>query len=93
MDATKLDKLAQVHARAWHDAEFHARLHSDPKGALKEAGLHVPDHMKVKVVEDTPDTAHFVIPARPKGLSDDDLRSGKVHADICTFLHADICTF
>ena len=92
MDQEKLDKLAEVHARAWHDADFRARLQSDPRGALKDAGLQVPDHLNIKVVEDSDDTAHFVIPAKPKGVSDDDLASGKVKPDICTFVHPDICT-
>ena len=58
-------KYYQLVARAWRDEGFKRRLLSDPLTVLKEHGLQVPEETKqVKVVEDTPDLKHFVLPAK-----------------------------
>ncbi len=64
-------------ARAWSDAEFKAKLLSDPHAALAEAGVDLPDGLNVKVLEDSADTQHLVLPAVPKNageLSIDELQ-------------------
>ncbi len=58
-------KMAQIVARAWGDVEFKAKLLSDPDAALAEAGVDLPDGLKVKVLEDTADTQHLVLPSAP----------------------------
>jgi hypothetical protein len=61
-------------ARAWSDADYKARLLADSAGALGEAGVDVPAGVTVKVVENTGDTLHLVLPARPEGeLTDEEL--------------------
>ena len=68
--------LAQLFAACWRDEALKARFMSDPKGALKEHGLDVPDNMDVKVVENADDCVHIILPAPPGGhgdLSDDEL--------------------
>ena len=63
----------QVVAQAWSDDSFKQRLLSDPEAALSERGLPVQGGKKIRVVEDTADTVHVVLPAKPDELSDDQL--------------------
>ena len=52
-------------ARAWTDADYKAKLVDDPAAALAEAGVEVPAGTKMKVVENTADTQHLVLPVAP----------------------------
>ena len=52
-------------ARAWADGDYKARLVSDPHAALAEAGVEVPAGLTVKVVENTAETQHLVLPLAP----------------------------
>ena len=52
-------------ARAWTDADYKAKLLSDPHAALAEHGIDVPAGTTVKVVENTGDTQHMVLPVAP----------------------------
>ena len=66
---------AKVVARAWSDESFKAKLLSDPHAALAEAGVEVPAGATVKVVENTKDRLHLVLPPAPEAeLSDEDLK-------------------
>ena len=56
---------SKVTAKAWSDPAYKARLMADPAGVLKEAGVELPKGMKVKAVENTSDTLHFILPAPP----------------------------
>lgn len=76
-------KMGKVIARAWSDAEYRKRLHSHPHDVLAEAGIAVPKNQKIKVLEDSADTVHVVIPARPSHVTDQQLRNEDVHADLC----------
>ncbi len=69
---------AQVIARAWSDPDFKARLLSDPKVVLVGYGIDLPTGLNLKIVENTADTIHFVLPATPSqagDLSDADLET------------------
>ncbi len=63
----------QVVARAWSDDGYRQRLLSDPAAELQTQGLTVPSGTQVKIVEDTADSIHVVLPSRPTELSDEDL--------------------
>ncbi len=63
--------LSRIIARCWVDVAFKARLLADPAGVLQAEGLPVPPGVELRVVEDTAETVHFVIPARPTELSDE----------------------
>ncbi len=64
----------QLIAKAWTDEEFKARLKADPKAAMKEAAIDVPEGVEIEVVESTQEKAYLVIPPKPVGeLSDEDL--------------------
>ena len=64
----------QLIAKAWTDEAFKARLKADPKAAMKEVGMDVPEGVEIEVVESTQEKAYLVIPPKPVGeLSDEDL--------------------
>lgn len=61
-------------AKAWSDDELRQRLIDDPAGVLRENGIEVPYDIELKVVEDSPEVRHLVLPASPSGeLADEDL--------------------
>ena len=68
-------KMGQLTARAWADENFKKKLLSDPAATLKAEGvdLKLPSGTSLKAVEDTEQVFHFVIPAKPADLSDEDL--------------------
>ncbi len=69
---------AQVIARAWSDPDFKAQLLDDPKTVLAGYGVDLPAGLNLKIVENTADTMHMVLPAAPSqagDLSDEDLQN------------------
>ncbi len=69
---------AQVIARAWADPAFKTQLLSDPKAAIAGYGIDLPAGWNLKIVENTADTIHMVLPATPSqaaNLSDADLQN------------------
>jgi Nitrile hydratase, alpha chain len=68
--------MNKVITRARTDPAYKAKLLRDPAAALAEAGVTIPAGMKVKVVVDTADTRHLVLPVAPPDageLSNEDL--------------------
>ncbi|MEA3394315.1 MAG: NHLP leader peptide family RiPP precursor [Pseudomonadota bacterium] len=63
--------LGRIIARCWADAAFKTRLLADPVAVLQAEGLPVPQGVALRAVEDTAQTVHLVIPARPAELSDE----------------------
>lgn len=57
------------------DPDFRAEVEADPKSAVAALGVEIPPHIDdVRIVENTGDTLHLVLPPGPDGvLSDDDL--------------------
>jgi hypothetical protein len=54
---------SRIVRRAWADAEFRARLLSDPKEALsEELGVALPERLEVRVVEERSDLLCIVLP-------------------------------
>jgi len=65
-------RFAKVVARAWTDDAFKAKLLSNPTAALAEVGIRIPPSVTVKVLENTQDTLHLVLPPVPfEGELDD----------------------
>ncbi len=62
--------ISKVIARAWADPAYKAKLLSDPRAVLAEAGVTVPAGTTVKVVEDTADTRHLVLPVAPPNIGE-----------------------
>ncbi|HEY7068009.1 MAG TPA: NHLP leader peptide family RiPP precursor [Chloroflexota bacterium] len=84
-------RYGQVVARAWRDDAFKQRLMSDPKNALKEHGIQVGDHTEVRVVENTKNVVHVVLPPKPGALSDEQLDQVAGGQGSCVVTECDIC--
>ncbi len=66
---------AQVVAKAAKDADFRARLRTDPKGAIEqELGVTIPAGLSIRVHEESATTAHLVLPPAAN-LSAGDMRT------------------
>ncbi len=75
--------IAKAIARAWRDAGYRERLNGDPRAALAEAGVEIPAGVTVKVLSDTQDTVHLVLPVHPgKDLSPEALEKIAAGADL-----------
>lgn len=57
--------ITKAIARAWTDPAFKEKLLKDPKSALADHGIEVPAGSTVRVVEDSADVRHVVLPAPP----------------------------
>lgn len=58
---------SQVVEKAWQDPSFKAKLLANPKAAIQEAlGVTLPDHIKVKTVEESTDEFYVVLPPNPE---------------------------
>ena len=53
------------------DPELRARMRAEPAGVLEEQGVRLPPATDIRVVEDTAEVCHFVLPNAPNAsLSD-----------------------
>ena len=68
-------KTGQLIAKAWADENFKKKLLSDPAATFKAEGiaLQLPSGMSLRAVENTEKVFHFVIPAKPNELTEEDL--------------------
>ena len=67
---------AKIIAHAWKDPRYKEKLLKNPRAALKEMGLDVPENIQIKVVEDKPNSFTFVLPPAAAGsreMSDQEL--------------------
>ena len=63
-------------AKAWTDDDLKQRLLAEPSAVLAEYGIEVPPGIELRVVEDTNEVCHLVLPASPAGdLLDEELTS------------------
>ncbi len=62
--------IAKAIARAWTDDAYKIKLLCDPHAALNEIDVTVPENVTVRVVEDTDETRHLVIPKPPPQTGD-----------------------
>ncbi len=66
MDQNELQKAyGKLVAKAWEDELFKADLLTDPMKVFKENGIEVPGGIEVRMVENTADTTHFILPTEP----------------------------
>ncbi len=80
MDQAEIDRrnamYRKVVAQAWSDPAFKAKLLAEPHAALAAAGVPIARGMTVKVVENSDNVFHLVLPAKPAGeLSEAELDS------------------
>jgi hypothetical protein len=56
----------QVINKAWEDSSFKELLLTDPKKAIKDAlGITIPEHIKLRTVEESSDEFYLVLPSSP----------------------------
>lgn len=71
--------LGKVVARSWSDEVYKSKLLGDPRSALAEAGIDLPEGVAVTVTERKADELHIVLPPNPGevegALGDDELRA------------------
>jgi nitrile hydratase alpha subunit len=87
---TVANQMGEVVLKAWTDEDFRQRLLADPATVLQQNGVPVPPGVAVKVVEDTDQVNHFVLPPKPADLEISDFRSDD--ATWCWSANA-ICSF
>jgi len=63
-------KWDQIIARAWRDEAFRQRLLTDPAAVLKEHKLEIPGGVQLRVLEDTDQVIHLVMPRKPALLGE-----------------------
>ncbi|MFI5333696.1 MAG: NHLP leader peptide family RiPP precursor [Chlamydiales bacterium] len=61
---------AKIIAHAWKDPRYKEKLLKNPRAALKEMGVDIPETVQVKVVEDKPNSLTFVLPATIPGIKE-----------------------
>ena len=72
---TPSEMRAKIVGKAAEDADFRARLLSDPKGAVgQELGVTIPASLSIEVHEESGTTAHLVLPPDSK-LKEGDLQA------------------
>ncbi len=54
--------FADIVARYYGDPDFKARLDADPTGVLREEGMEIPNGVSVKLLFNTDDLLHIVLP-------------------------------
>ena len=65
------EREANIIAKALIDDEFRKALLSDPRATLeKESGQKLPDNLKLKVIEEDPDTIIISLPQKPKEMGE-----------------------
>ena len=52
----------EIISKARHDEEFRKLLLENPKEAVKQVGLNVPDFVDLRVVEETGNVCYIVLP-------------------------------
>ena len=64
---TSDEMRARIVQKKDEDDEFRSQLISDPRGAIeKELDVTIPDGLKIEVHEDSIETAHLILPPKPK---------------------------
>ena len=72
---TPKEMRMKIVSKATEDADFRARLLSDPKGAIgQELGITMPASLSIEIHEESGATTHLVLPPDSK-LSADDLQA------------------
>ena len=74
MSTTTIAQVADVAGRAATDASFRQQLINSPAATLQSNGVPIPSGTTVQVLENTSSVRYLVLPPRPSGVSDADLK-------------------
>ena len=85
MDPKDFQKVyGKLVAKAWSDDNFKAELMSDPMKVFCKNGIEVPEGIEVRMVENTADTMHFILPPEPSSeLTDEELEGASGGIELC----------
>ena len=61
--------------KCWSDENFKKRFIEDPATLLQQEGIEVPEGTNIKVVENTSNETHFVIPMQSNVITDEMLEN------------------
>ena len=75
MDRQKSDVREDFLTRTRDDTDFRRRLEEEPKAAMSEFGVALPEEVELRVVQDDEAVTYLHIPAAPPegGVTDEDL--------------------
>ncbi len=75
MKQEQAKKVQRIIAKAWADEGFKKRLISNPDVTLKGEGIEIPKGIQFRIVENTDEVFHLVLPVKPAKaeLSDEQL--------------------
>ena len=68
-----VNQMGTLLAKAQADEVFREQLLADPVETLRAEGVNIPPGIKVKVLENSADLIHIVLPAKQEALSDESL--------------------
>ena len=70
----KFENYRNFMSRLGSDPELRGRMRADPSGVLEEQGVGLSPATEVRVIEDSAEVRHFVLPPDPNAtLSDDSM--------------------
>lgn len=58
-------RIQQIVSKAWVDDVFKYKLLSDPAKVLRSEGVSIPQGVEIRIVQDTDNVRHVVMPVRP----------------------------
>lgn len=58
-------KTHKIIAKAWMDADYKRALLADPTARFKDEGVEIPPGVEIRIVEDTENVRHLVLPLKP----------------------------
>jgi hypothetical protein len=91
-DETRKEMMTKIVARAWKDPEFKKKLLSNPKSALRDMNISLPENKEGRILEEEPNVVTIFLPKRPANapeLSEKELAvlaGGGAWADAATLL-------
>ena len=87
-------KIGRLISMAWADEDFKRRLLADTMAVLREEGVEVRPGVEVRVLEQTDEVVHLVIPKKPKPhFTEEDLLAIASGHFVATTQHCDTdCT-
>ena len=58
-------KWQKIIVKAWMDDDYKRELLADPTARLKQEGVEIPEGVVIRIVEDTENVHHMVLPLKP----------------------------
>jgi len=85
---TRKELKEQIIRKAQEDREFKKALVGNPKGAVEQLGVQLPEDVEVKVFEESAEVVYLVLPVNPGELTGeqlDNVAGGTGCSDVYSF--------